>query len=67
MVILSADDWVSVFVLSLNEVSCTGCYWCLGDAGYCIQVVYFVFSVFDIPTEEPGRLQSVGSLGVGHH
>ena len=30
------------FVCCLDEVSCTGCYWWLGDAGSCIQVVYLV-------------------------
>ena len=29
------------FVCCLDEVSCTGCYWWLGDAGSCIQVVSF--------------------------
>ena len=46
MVILSADDWVCIFVFCLvcvlDEASCTGCYWQLGDAGSCIQVVAFV-------------------------
>ena len=43
VVILSADDWVCIcFVCCLNEVSCTGCYWWLGDAGSWIQVVSFV-------------------------
>ena len=44
MVILSADDWVCVFVLFvvLDEVSCTGCYWWLGDARSCITVVSLV-------------------------
>ena len=44
MVILSADDWVCVFVLFvvLDEVSCTECYWWLGDAGSCVQVVLLV-------------------------
>ena len=43
--ILSADDWVCVFVLFvvLDEVSCTGCYWWLGDARSCIPVVSFVW------------------------
>ena len=31
------------FVYCLDEVSCTGCYWCLDDAGSCIQVVSFVW------------------------
>ena len=31
------------FVCCLDEVSCTGCYWWLGDAGSCIQVVLFVW------------------------
>ena len=31
------------FVCCLDEVSCTGCYWWLGDAGSCIQVVSFVW------------------------
>jgi len=30
-------------VCCLDEVSCTGCYWWLGDAGSCIQVVSFVW------------------------
>ena len=43
VVILSADDWVCIFfVCCLDEASCTGCYWWLGDAGSCIQVVSFV-------------------------
>ena len=46
VVILCADDWVCIFVLfffCLGEVFCTGCYWWLGDAGSCIQVVSFVW------------------------
>ena len=31
------------FVCCLDEVSCTGCYWWLGDARSCIQVVSFVW------------------------
>ena len=31
------------FVCCLGEVSCTGCYWWLGDGGSCIQVVSFVW------------------------
>ena len=31
------------FVYCLHEASCTGCYWWLGDAGSCIQVVSFVW------------------------
>ena len=31
------------FVCCLDEVSCTGCYWCLGDPGSCIPVVSFVW------------------------
>ena len=31
------------FVCCLDEASCTGCYWWLGDAGPCIQVVSFVW------------------------
>ena len=31
------------FVCCLDEVSYTGCYWWLGDAGSCIQVVSFVW------------------------
>ena len=43
VVILSADDWVCIcFVCCLDEVSCTGCYWWLGDDGSCVQVVSFV-------------------------
>ena len=30
------------FVCCLDEASCTGCYWWLGDARFCIQVVSFV-------------------------
>ena len=81
VVILSADDWVCIcFVCCLNEVSCTGCYWWLGDARSCNRVVSFVWVLtiwysaphsstlaWKIPwMEEPGRLQSTGSLGVGH-
>ena len=35
MVILSADDWVCIFwfVCCLDEASCTGCYWWLGNLG----------------------------------
>ena len=44
VVILSADDWVCIFIVCcLDEVSCTGCYWWLGDAGSCTQVVSFVW------------------------
>ena len=44
MVILSADDWVCIFVLAcgLDDLSCIECYWWLGDAGSCTQVVSFV-------------------------
>ena len=42
VVILSADDLVCIFVCCLDETSCTGCYWWLGDAGSCIQVVSFL-------------------------
>ena len=31
------------FVCCLDEASCTGCYWWLGDARSCIQVVSFVW------------------------
>ena len=31
------------FVCCLDESSCTGCYWWLGDAGSCIQVVSFMW------------------------
>ena len=31
------------FVCCLDEVFCTGCYWWLGDARSCIQVVSFVW------------------------
>ena len=31
------------FVCCLDEASCTGCYWWLGDAGSCIQVVSFAW------------------------
>ena len=31
------------FVCCLDEVSCTGCYWWLGDAGSCIPVLSFVW------------------------
>ena len=41
--ILSADDWVCFcFVCCLGAVSCTVCYWWVGDAGSCIPVVSFV-------------------------
>ena len=44
VVILSADDWVCIFCCCcLAEASCTGCYWWLGDARACIQVVSFVW------------------------
>jgi len=33
------------FVCCLDEVSCTGCYWWLGGAGSCIQVVSFVWAL----------------------
>ena len=40
MVILSAYDWVYIFVLFVVWMkSCTGCYWWLGDARSCIEVV----------------------------
>ena len=36
------------FVCCLDEMSCTGSYWWLGDARSCIEVVSFVeFSLFD--------------------
>ena len=38
--------WLSLhfcFLCCLDEVSCTGCYWWLGDAGSCIQVVSFMW------------------------
>ena len=35
--------WYFCFVCCLDEVSCTRCYWWLGDAGSCIQVVSFVW------------------------
>ena len=79
------------FVCCLDEVSCTGCYWWLGDARSCIQVVSLVWVLtiwyslglvlwqcrvwekamaphsstvaWKIPwMEEPGGLQSMGSL-----
>ena len=31
------------FVCCLDEASCTECYWWLGDAGSCIQVILFVW------------------------
>ena len=31
------------FVCCLDEASCPGCYWWLGDARSCIQVVFFVW------------------------
>ena len=31
------------FVCCLDEASCTGCCWWLGDAGFCIQVISFVW------------------------
>ena len=34
----------SSFVCCLDEASCTGCYWWLGDAGSCIQVVSFMWA-----------------------
>ena len=37
--------WLGLYfcpVFCLNEVPCTGCYWQLGDAESCIQVVAFV-------------------------
>ena len=46
MIILYADDWVCIFVFFVVVVwmrhPVTGCYWWLGDAGSCIQVVSFV-------------------------
>jgi len=45
MVILSAGDWVCIFcfIHYLDEVSWAGCYCCLGDAGFCLQVVSLVW------------------------
>ena len=44
VVILSADDlFVFCFVCCLDEAFCTGCYWWLGAAESCIQVVSFVW------------------------
>ena len=34
--------WFGLYFCCLDEVSCTGCSWWLGDAGSCIQVVSFV-------------------------
>ena len=46
VIILSAHDLVCVFglvfVCCLDEASCTGCCWKLGNAGSSIQVVAFV-------------------------
>ena len=39
------------FVCCLDEESCTGCYWWLGDAGSYIQVVFFEFSLLDTPRQ----------------
>ena len=50
MVILSAADWVCIFVCSLDVASCTGCYWWLGGAGSCIKWFPLCeFSLFDTP------------------
>ena len=51
VVILSADDWVCIcFVCCLDEVSCTGCYWWLGDAGLLFKWFPLCeFSLFDTP------------------
>ena len=44
VVILYADDsFVFCFVCCLDEAFCTGCYWWLGSAESCIQVVSFVW------------------------
>ena len=46
VVILSADDWACIYVFLLllfRWGSCTGCYWWLGEARACIQVVSFVW------------------------
>ena len=45
VLILSADGLglYFCFVCCLDEVCFTGCYWWLGDAGSCIQVVSFVW------------------------
>ena len=81
--------FVFCFVCCLDEASCIGCYWWLGDAGSCIPVVLFLWVLtfwyplglvqekamapqsstlaWKIPwMQEPGRLQSMGSLRVGH-
>ena len=60
VIILSAHDLVCVFGLvfvhCLDETSCTGCCWKLGNAGSSMQVVAFV-----------GVLTNTYSLGLGVH
>ena len=41
--VAKSQTWLSDFAFILDEASCTGCYWWLGDAGSCIQVVSFVW------------------------
>ena len=41
------------FVCCLDEVSCTGCYWWLGDAESCITMGSFVWVLFDTCNGNP--------------
>ena len=44
LVILSADDWVCIFVCCLDVVACTGCYWLvLYSSGFlCVSSHYLI-------------------------
>ena len=57
------------FVCCLDEESCTGCYWWLGDVGSCIQVVSFVWALtiwYSLGQPTPVRLpgKSHGQRGL---
>ena len=63
-------EWYFPFVYCLDEASCTGGYWLLGDAGSCIQEVSFawVLTIWYFLglapwMGEPGGLPSLGSHG----
>ena len=73
---IDAQGYVPMLLENLHGMSCSGTYWLLFGAWF--QCRYVGFSekamathsntlAWQIPwMEEPGRLQSMGSLGVGH-
>ena len=66
------------FVCCLDEAFCTGCYWWLGDAGSCTQVVLFVWVLTTwwrrqwhptpvlLPGKSHGRMSLVGCRPWGY-